>query len=280
MRETTNLKLTQFDGNDIPNWLDQYNSDMAKIDVNAGSQKTTNAETENKIYAINQWQTNTDNRLAENETSIANLKQSTIPAINDKITSIETEIDSLDGRLETVEDGLTGVETLVGNSAITNVAATVTTAIGNTSSPFENGDLSGNISRMAAGRIQKTIEPSTQSAGKAVTGTVNILKTSKHYNVVEFVFPTMALTGAWTENIPVTLGTINFDAATDGAFSHNADVSMGTLILKGRPNIELFARCDSTHNRMIIVGVSHETYTDSGKTANDILYAIIPFIGK
>lgn len=52
MKKTENLNLTQFEPNDITNWLEQYNGDMKKIDDNAGIVKEENTARDAKMTEI------------------------------------------------------------------------------------------------------------------------------------------------------------------------------------------------------------------------------------
>lgn len=143
MRETKNLKLTQFDGSDVPNWLDQYNTDMKKIDDNAGSQSTRNNAYENRFETDELKIADNRNQIDENTQDIANIKANikeitggsttSVSELDTKVTNLERESDTLDSRVETLEDTCTNLETSVGNKPIGNVGANVTEAIGNVS---------------------------------------------------------------------------------------------------------------------------------------------------
>lgn len=149
MRETTNIKLTQFDGTDVPNWLDQYNSDMSKIDAAFGSQNTENSKVNNELDAIKQLETADREQINENTQDIATLKQTTIPAIDTRLKAVENETGTVDARIEAVEDGLTSVETTIGDKSIANVGASITAAIGN--SALNRNTLSSSISALENG---------------------------------------------------------------------------------------------------------------------------------
>lgn len=154
MRETTNIKLTQFDGTDVPNWLDQYNSDMSKIDTAFGEQSVENSKVSTEIDAIKQLETADREQINENTQDIATLKQTTIPAIDTRLKAVEGETGTVDARIEAVEDGLTAVETTVGNIDISNVANSVTAAIGNNS--IRRGTLSSSIDALENGSATAT----------------------------------------------------------------------------------------------------------------------------
>ena len=139
MRETKNLKLTQFDPNDVPNWLDQYNTDMEKIDTANASQGTTNAQYESRFTTNEEMLNNNRTQINENTQDIANIKDDvknikggsnvsiatleeevtgvqqslttlkggstrTIAEIDNDLNSDKAELSALDGRVETLED--------------------------------------------------------------------------------------------------------------------------------------------------------------------------------
>ena len=161
MRETKNLKLTQFDANDVPNWLDHYNTDMEKIDAANGSQSATNAEYDARFTTDEESIKNNRTQINENTQDIANIKddiknitggsgtslktlQDEITAVGQDITNLKggstrtiaelendintdgQNINALDGRVETLEDSVSSVETKIGN---TNIDDTITHAI-------------------------------------------------------------------------------------------------------------------------------------------------------
>lgn len=139
MRETSNIKLTQFEPNDVPNWLDQYNSDMLKIDTSVGAQKTENSKYELRFTADEELINNNRTQINENTQDIANVKdeiknikggsttsiaslQTEVTAVSQSLTTLKggsdrtiaeletdlntdkAEISALNGRVETLED--------------------------------------------------------------------------------------------------------------------------------------------------------------------------------
>lgn len=161
MRETKNLKLTQFDPNDVPNWLDQYNTDMEKIDSANGSQSATNAEYDARFTTDEESIKNNRTQINENTQDIANIKDdiknitggsgTSLKTLQDEITSVGQDItnlkggstrtiaelendintdgqniNALDGRVDTLEDTTSNIETKIGS---TNINDTITHAI-------------------------------------------------------------------------------------------------------------------------------------------------------
>lgn len=161
MRETKNLKLTQFDANDVPNWLDQYNTDMEKIDAANGSQSATNAEYDSRFTTDEELINNNRTQINENTQDIANIKddiknikggsgvslntlQEEIAETNQTITNLKGgstrtiaelendlntdhhNINALEGRVETLEDTTSNIETKIGS---TDIGDTITHAI-------------------------------------------------------------------------------------------------------------------------------------------------------
>ena len=166
MRETKNIKLTQFDPNDVPNWLDQYNTDMEKIDAANGSQSATNAEYDARFTTDEKLIKNNRTQINENTQDIANIKDdiknitggsgTSLKTLQDEITTVGQDITNLKGgstrtiaelendintdgqninalnvRAETLEDSVTTLKTKVGTASIANVGSDITTAIGN-----------------------------------------------------------------------------------------------------------------------------------------------------
>lgn len=166
MRETKNLKLTQFDPNDVPNWLDQYNSDMVKVDTAVGEQKTENSKYELRFTADEKLINNNRTQINENTQDIANVKdeiknikggsttsiaslQAEVTTVSQSLTTLKggsdrtiaelendlntdnAEIKSLDSRVETLENTTTTLETKVGTASVSNFGNSLTEAIGN-----------------------------------------------------------------------------------------------------------------------------------------------------
>lgn len=106
MRETANLKLTQFDGSDVPNWLDQYNSDNLKIDTAIGEQAVKNTEFSNTNENLQTQITNNRNQINENTQDIANIK--------DDIKNIkggsDVNLNTLQGEITTLEQTVTNLK--------------------------------------------------------------------------------------------------------------------------------------------------------------------------
>lgn len=106
MRETKNLKLSQFDPNDVPNWLDQYNTDMEKIDAANGSQSATNAEYDTRFTTDEELINNNRTQINENTQDIANIK--------DDIKNIKggsnVNLNTLQGEITTLEQSVTNLK--------------------------------------------------------------------------------------------------------------------------------------------------------------------------
>lgn len=103
MRETKNLKLTQFDPNDIPNWLKEYNADMEKIDNEVGRQDVVNTGYETRFENNEEKIQNNRNQINENVQDIANIKDDVKNIKGDSTDSIATLKKKVDG----VEHSLT-----------------------------------------------------------------------------------------------------------------------------------------------------------------------------
>ena len=128
MRETKNIKLTQFDGSDVPNWLDQYNSDNLKIDTAIGEQAVKNTEFLNTTGNLQTQITNNRNQIDENTQDIANIKKD---VINIKGGS-DSSIGALEKNLTATDQTVSTLKTAVGTSDFSNVGSSITEAIGNT----------------------------------------------------------------------------------------------------------------------------------------------------
>ena len=128
MRETANLKLTQFDGSDVPNWLDQYNSDNLKIDTAIGEQAVKNTEFSNTNENLQVQITNNRNQIDENTQDIANAKKD----IADIKKGSSTSLAEIDKKFVATDAQISGLKTQVGNSDFSNVGASITEIIGNT----------------------------------------------------------------------------------------------------------------------------------------------------
>lgn len=106
--ETTNLKLSQFDPSDKPSWLNDYNTDMQKIDAGYAGAVAGTGELED--------------RVVKNETNIATMKTDINGLLVDynehsnliqqntrNITTNRNNIDTLDNRVEVLEDDVAGL---------------------------------------------------------------------------------------------------------------------------------------------------------------------------
>ena len=199
MRETKNLKLTQFEPNDIPNWLDQYNTDMEKIDTANGSQNVVNEGYETRFTNDEEKINNNRTQINENTQDIANIKddiknikggsnvdlntlQTEITTVEQSVTNLkggstrtiaelendlntdQQNISALDGRVETLEDSVTGLETKTGKEDISNVAKNITSAIGNKALMTNDKTLSGAINELT---LQKSHQPFFIAATRA-----------------------------------------------------------------------------------------------------------------
>lgn len=108
MRETPNIKLTQFEPNDVPNWLDQYNSDMLKIDTSVGAQKTENSKYELRFTADEELINNNRTQINENTQDIANVKdeiKNIKGGSTTSIASLQTEVTAVSQSLTTLKGG-------------------------------------------------------------------------------------------------------------------------------------------------------------------------------
>lgn len=128
MRETANLKLTQFDGSDVPNWLDQYNSDNIKIDTAIGEQAVKNTEFSNTNENLQVQITNNRNQIDENTQDIANAKKD----IADIRKGSSTSLEEIDKKFLATDAQISGLKKQVGNADFSDVGASITEIIGNT----------------------------------------------------------------------------------------------------------------------------------------------------
>lgn len=128
MRETANLKLTQFDGSDVPNWLDQYNSDNLKIDTAIGEQAVKNTEFSNTNENLQVQITNNRNQIDENTQDIANAKKD----IADIRKGSSTSLEEIDKKFLETDAQISGLKKQVGSADFSNVGASITEIIGNT----------------------------------------------------------------------------------------------------------------------------------------------------
>lgn len=157
MRTTTNLGLTQFDGTDVPNWLDQYNSDMKKIDDSVGTQSVNNTKYENRFTDNEKKITDNRNQIDENTQDIANIKSNinditggstvNINQLNTTVITQGSDIANLKTRTSTLENSVDALETHVGNNPVENVGENISKAIGNTAVNFR-GVTTGGLSNI------------------------------------------------------------------------------------------------------------------------------------
>lgn len=157
MRETPNIKLTQFEPNDVPNWLDQYNSDMLKVDTAVGEEKTENSKYELRFTADEELINNNRTQINENTQNIANVKddiknikggsttsiaglQTEVALVSQSLTTLkggsdrtvaelETDLNTDKSKISTLEDGITNIETKLGNETLHTNKKTLTGAI-------------------------------------------------------------------------------------------------------------------------------------------------------
>lgn len=150
MRETPNIKLTQFEPNDVPNWLDQYNSDMLKIDTSVGAQKTENSKYELRFTADEELINNNRTQINENTQDIANVKddiKNIKGGITTSIAGLQTEVALVSQSLTTLKGGsdrtiaeletdlntnkaeISVIETKLGNETLRTNKKTLTGAI-------------------------------------------------------------------------------------------------------------------------------------------------------
>lgn len=205
MRETKNLKLTQFDPNDIPNWLKEYNSDMEKIDSEVGRQDVVNTGYETRFTNVEEKIQNNRNQINENVQDIANIKDDlrnikggstvsiadlkeevdgvehsltilkgdsdkTIDDIENDLAEHKSDITALGGRVETLEET---TETLVDD--VTELKgkdhdiSSLETKVGTASTSNFGNDLSSAIGNTAlTGKLH----------GKSVSEVLNFITTN------------------------------------------------------------------------------------------------------
>lgn len=163
MGATKNLGLTQFEPDTVTNWLDQYNKDMKKIDDYVGDENVAGTALEERLTTDETNIENNRNQINENTQDIANILNdiseieggesgASLKTLNDRIAEVETglqtattdittvankanatatEVETIDSRVETVEDDVSGLSGVVGNSPLL-VGKTITSLIGNT----------------------------------------------------------------------------------------------------------------------------------------------------
>ena len=212
MRSTTNLGLTQFDGSDVPNWLEQYNTDMKKIDDNAGTQNLTNTEYENRLVADEKKIKDNRNQIDENTQDIANIKSDisnitggstvNINQLNTTVTAQGNEIESLDTRAGTLENEVTALETQVGRGEIENVGDSITGAIGHTAINFRG---------VTTGGISNIIETIATFIGSEDLPTIGVSTPTSIVNAIKLIANLSGVTveEVSTEDISVSLGIPN-----------------------------------------------------------------------
>ena len=159
MRETPNIKLTQFEPNDVPNWLDQYNSDMVKVDTAVGEQKTENSKYELRFTADEELINNNRTQISENTQDIANVKDdiknikggstTSIASLQTEVTEVSHSLTTLKGgsdrtiaelendlntnkaEISTLDGRVNRIDNTLGTESVANFGNDVTTAIGN-----------------------------------------------------------------------------------------------------------------------------------------------------
>lgn len=166
MGATKNLGLTQFEPDTVTNWLDQYNKDMLKIDNYVGDENVAGAALEERLTTDETNITNNRNQINENTQDIANILNdiseieggesgASLKSLNERTTTLETglqtatnditnvtnkanatatEVETIDSRLGTVENDVSELSVVVGNSALQS-GKTITGVIGNKELP-------------------------------------------------------------------------------------------------------------------------------------------------
>lgn len=177
MRETANLKLTQFDGSDVPNWLDQYNSDNLKIDTAIGEQRVKNTEFSNTNENLQVQITNNRNQIDENTQDIANAKKD----IADIKKGSSTSLAEIDKKFVATDAQISGLKIQVGSADFSDVGASITEIIGNT--PITGNDtISHDLQtihndldsvKVISDDIHKLNQLSNTFLATAITGNVN-----------------------------------------------------------------------------------------------------------
>lgn len=166
MGATKNLNLTQFEPDTVTNWLEQYNKDMLKIDDFAGEKNVAATALEERLTSDEINITNNRNQINENTQDIANIKNdiseieggdsgASLKTLNDRIVEVETglqtattdittvtnkanataiEVETIDSRLETVEEDSATLSRIVGMNQL-DTGKTLVETIGSVALP-------------------------------------------------------------------------------------------------------------------------------------------------
>lgn len=242
MRETKNLKLTQFDPNDIPNWLDQYNSDMEKIDTANISQSTTNAQYESRFDNDEELIRNNRAQINENTQDIANIKEN----VNNIKGGSTTSIADLESEVNTVSQSLT---TLKGGS--TKTIAELESDLADDKTALDSLDA-------RVGTLEDTVTTLSGSVSKIGTNLTTFKSVSVPNGVSETLITTITID---TEN-----KTGHYFANVNALFDENEN-GIRQIVFKRTRNVET-----------IDVGVANNHAVSSVKT--NLNLSTVPFDAK
>lgn len=198
MRETKNLKLTQFDPNDIPNWLDQYNSDMEKIDSEVGRQDVVNTGYETRFENNEEKIQNNRNQINENVQDIANIKDDvknikggstvSIADLKEEVDVVEHSLTILKGdsdkTIDDIENDVSELKNKVGTDSTSNFGDDLSKAIGNSAleSKLSGKSISEVLNFLTTNSIHLEGQPDN-TQGLSVNATIDLFPISKFFAV-------------------------------------------------------------------------------------------------
>lgn len=204
MRETTNLKLTQFDGTDVPNWLDHYNSDNLKIDTAVGEQAVKNTEFSNTNENLQKQITNNRNQIDENTQDIANTKKD----VADIKKGSSTTLDDIDKKFVVSDSQIEVLKTQVGSSDFSNIGTSITESLGNTEIE-NNASISEDL---------KKLHGENDTLDADVSQLKSDLNRLSDRVEIKSVFSASVSEHTLTANSKTSLSKLKFDVENDGLY--------------------------------------------------------------
>lgn len=124
-RKTTNYDLSQFDANDVPGWLTDYNGDMSKIDTAIKTVADAESGSASDIAALGNRVTAAEGDISDLQTEDTGIK-ARVNTLENNYDTIHHEVVLLDQKVDGVEATANAASTAAGQASTTAQAASQT----------------------------------------------------------------------------------------------------------------------------------------------------------
>ena len=136
--KTTNYKLSQFVGTDVPSWLGDYNGDMSKIDKAIGDVSNSQGSVEQSVVGLTSEVQGLSTQVSGVSTSVQQL-QTSVAQIDSGYkqadTALSQRITTNANNIQTNTTAIEGINTTIGTEDISGIGdGTIKGAIGSINS--------------------------------------------------------------------------------------------------------------------------------------------------